>query len=64
MAGEHMLFRHAHNALDTQCVYNTINVNNLAEWSIWTSKATGPDGIPPKLLKLAGNTLVPVLVAD
>lgn len=27
-----------------------------------TSKATGPDGISPKLLKLAGNTLVPALV--
>ena len=27
-----------------------------------TSKATGPDGISPKLLKLAGNTLVPTLV--
>ena len=26
------------------------------------SKATGPDGISPKLLKLAGNTLVPALV--
>ena len=27
-----------------------------------TSKATGPDGISPKLLKLAGNALVPALV--
>ena len=27
-----------------------------------TSKATGPDGISPKLLKLTGDTLVPTLV--
>ena len=27
-----------------------------------TSKATGPDGISPKLLKLAGKTIVPTLV--
>ena len=27
-----------------------------------TSKVTGPDGISPKPLKLAGNTLVPALV--